>query len=77
MSKLRNNPLTKILGPFFLEKWSKTTKKQVFLAFLAICGPFGYPQMSPKRYSQACKREGCMAECVNLKKPLTKSGGMV
>jgi hypothetical protein len=27
MSELEKRPLTKLLDPFFLEKWSKTTRK--------------------------------------------------
>jgi hypothetical protein len=30
MYKLENKPLTKSIGPFFKEKWSKTTAKQFF-----------------------------------------------
>jgi hypothetical protein len=37
MCKLKNKPLTKLLGPFFKEKWSETTRKQVFI----LCLRFG------------------------------------
>jgi hypothetical protein len=33
MSKLRNMPVTKLLGPFFWEKWSKTTKTGFYAVF--------------------------------------------
>jgi hypothetical protein len=39
MSELENKHLTKSLGPFCLEKWSKTTKKSFFMLLLAICAP--------------------------------------
>jgi hypothetical protein len=29
MSKLKNKPLTKALGPFFQDKWSKSTRKTI------------------------------------------------
>jgi hypothetical protein len=49
MFKLKNMPLTKSFGPFFKEKWSETTRKQVFmLFFFFILGPFGHPQMKKK-----------------------------
>jgi hypothetical protein len=34
MSMLKNKPLTKLLGQFFWEKLSETTKEQVFMLFL-------------------------------------------
>jgi hypothetical protein len=43
MYELKNEPLTKSLGPLLKKKWSKTTRKKVL--FLAILGPFG--QMDP------------------------------
>jgi hypothetical protein len=44
IAKLTNKPITKSLGPFFKEKWSVTTKKQliilyIFFHFGAICTP--------------------------------------
>jgi hypothetical protein len=38
VSDLKNKPLTKSLGPFFREKWSETTVKQLFQQFLVIFG---------------------------------------
>jgi hypothetical protein len=35
MSKLENNPLIKLLGPFFQKKWSETTRKQIFMLFFS------------------------------------------
>jgi hypothetical protein len=34
MSKFKNKPLTKLLGPFFKEKWSKTTRNRFLGCFL-------------------------------------------
>jgi hypothetical protein len=63
MSKLKNKPLTKLLGLFFLEKWSETTRKQFFILFVStILGPFGHPQMDPNRYPKVHKRVGCTAK---------------
>jgi hypothetical protein len=45
MSNLENKPLTKSLGPFFQEKWLKTTREYF------VCGlflSFGYPHMDQK-----------------------------
>jgi hypothetical protein len=36
MSEHKNKLLTKSLGPFHLEKWSKTTRKSVFYAFFTF-----------------------------------------
>jgi hypothetical protein len=52
MSKPENKPLTKLLGPFFQEKWSETTRKQVFMLdffhFGAIWAlPNGHKKVSP------------------------------
>jgi hypothetical protein len=33
MSKFENKPLIKLLGPFFQEKLSETTRKQLFMLF--------------------------------------------
>jgi hypothetical protein len=44
MSKLKNKPLTKSIGPFLQEKWSKTTRKQFFYA---VFGHFGAIWASP------------------------------
>jgi hypothetical protein len=60
--KLENNPLIKSLGQFFQEKWSKTTRKQIFMLFLAILGLFGHPQMDSKRYTKAGKWTGCTTQ---------------
>jgi hypothetical protein len=38
VSDLKNKPLTKSLGPFFWEKWSETTRKQLFQQFMVIFG---------------------------------------
>jgi hypothetical protein len=64
MTKLKNESLAKLLGPFFLEKWSKTTRKQVFMLFLVILEPFGHPQTDSKRYAKAKKWARCMGQCL-------------
>jgi hypothetical protein len=48
MSKLENKPLTKLLGPFLLEKLSETTKKQVFMLFFHFWGHLGTPKWTKK-----------------------------
>jgi hypothetical protein len=68
MSKLKNNPLTKLLGSFFREKLSKTTKKQFLCCFfLHLGGHFGHPQLDRKRYRKVRKWVGRMAQCLRLK----------
>ena len=48
------------------------THKGCFWLFLAIFGPFGHPQIEPKRYSKAHKWTGHMAWYEGLKKsPIT------
>jgi hypothetical protein len=53
MSELKNKTLTKSLGPLFLRKWSKTTRKQVFHAFFGyfrgIWASLGGPKKSTLR----------------------------
>jgi hypothetical protein len=66
MSKLENKPLIKLLGPFFQEKLSETTRKQVFTLFFSIFGLSRHPQLDPKRYSKACKWVEKMAQCLSL-----------
>jgi hypothetical protein len=66
MSKLKNKSLTKSFGPFFQEKWSKTTRKSfIWFFFLSILRPFVHSQMVPKKYSKASKWATCMAQCLN------------
>jgi hypothetical protein len=38
------------------------------LFFLSILGPFGHPQMDPKRYLKVCKLAENMSQYLNLKK---------
>jgi hypothetical protein len=54
MFKLKNNPLTKSLGPFFQEKWSKTTRKQGFfmLFFFYHFEAIRVPQNGPKKVNK-------------------------
>jgi hypothetical protein len=49
MSKHKNKPVTKSLGSFFQEKWSKTTRKQVSLLFFTILGDPQTDQMDRQR----------------------------
>jgi hypothetical protein len=49
MSKPENKPLTKLLGPFFKDKWSEKNRKKVFkLGFFGKGGPFGHPKSTKK-----------------------------
>jgi hypothetical protein len=49
MSEYKNKLLIKSLGPFFLEKESKTTRKQVFFnPFLTFWGCLGTPMLTQK-----------------------------
>jgi hypothetical protein len=41
MSERKNKPLTKLLGPFLLEKLSETTSYQVFMLFFSFLGHLG------------------------------------
>jgi hypothetical protein len=46
MSKPKNKPHTKSLGPFFMEKWSETTGKVIFYAaFFWEGGQFAHSQI--------------------------------
>jgi hypothetical protein len=45
MSKLKNKQLTKLLGPLFKAKWSKTTRKKFFLNVLGHFGVSKGPQV--------------------------------
>ena len=70
MSKHKNKPLSKLLGPFFQEKWSKTTRKQIFYA---VFRDFWAPPNGPKKIDkgpQVSRMYGLMSELKN--KPLTK-----
>ena len=71
MSKLENMPLSKLLGPFRirgLEEMVQNNQKIGFYSFFFyILGPFGNPQIEPKRYPKACKWAGGMAQCLGLK----------
>jgi hypothetical protein len=67
MSLLKNKPLTKLSDPFIKGKWSQKNRKQFFMRFFYILGPFGHPQMDPKRYLKAQKWAGGMAQCLSLK----------
>jgi hypothetical protein len=74
MSKHKNKLLTKSLGLFFQEKWSKTTRKQVFYA---VFGHFGAAPNGTKKIHkglQVSKMYGLMSELKN--KPITKSLGL-
>jgi hypothetical protein len=66
-TKLENKPLTKLFGSFLSEKLSETTRKQVFMLFISLLGPFGHPQMDPKRYPNAPNWAGGMAQFLGLK----------
>jgi hypothetical protein len=54
MSKHKNKPLTKSLSPFLQEKWSKTTRKQVFYA---VFGHFGAKWIQKGRQRPASRRD--------------------
>jgi hypothetical protein len=56
ISKLKNMPVTKSLGPLSYKKWFETIKKQFFMLFLATLGPFGYPQWTKKGTQSPAKR---------------------
>jgi hypothetical protein len=73
MSKLKNKPLTKLLGPFFWVKWSETTRKQVFMLFFLHFGAIWAPPYEPKKVlkgPQVGRTYGPMSKLKN--KPLTK-----
>jgi hypothetical protein len=68
MSKLKNKPLTKSLGPLFKEKWSKTTRKlfcSMLLLFFSVL--FGHPQIDQEMSPKVFKGAGCMAQCLSSK----------
>jgi hypothetical protein len=70
---LKKKPLTKLLGPFFVEKCSETTRKQVFMLFFfhfgAILGPVNGLKKQPKG-PLVGKTYGPISKLKN--KPLTK-----
>jgi hypothetical protein len=74
MCKLKNKPLTKLLGLFFKEKWSETTRKQVFmLGFFLHCGAILVPLNGSKKVPKGLlvgRTYGPMPKLKN--KPLTK-----
>jgi hypothetical protein len=49
MYTIKNKPLTKSLGPFFKEKWSKTSAKQVFYPVFYHFGAIWAPPNGPKK----------------------------
>jgi hypothetical protein len=49
MSKDDNKRLNIIIRPILVEEIVQTNQKTVFFLLLAILGPFGHPQMDPKR----------------------------
>ena len=53
MSKLRNKALSKLLGPFFKEKWFKTTRKQLFYDVLSYFEAIWATPNVPKSYSRS------------------------
>jgi hypothetical protein len=67
MSKPKNKPLTKLLGPLFL-KLSETNRKQVFMLFYYF-GAIWAPPNGPKDL-QVSETFGPIAKLKN--KPLTK-----
>jgi hypothetical protein len=57
-----------ITRPIHLEEMVQNNQKTGFYSFLKnILGPFGHPQIEPKRYLKACKWAGGMAQCLGLK----------
>jgi hypothetical protein len=76
MSKHKNKPLTKSIGPFLQEKWSKTTRKQVFYA---VFGHFKAIWASPngsKKVHKALQVSGMyIPMSKHRNRPLRKSLG--
>jgi hypothetical protein len=74
MRKLINKPLTKLLGPFFKEKWSETSRKQVYMLFFFHFGAIWAPLNGPKKVLKGLLVGGTYGPISKLKnKPLTKS----
>ena len=68
MSKLNIKPLTKSLGPFFEEKWSKTTRKHVFYAvFLPFWDHLGTPRWTQKGRQRLASGRDIWPEFLRLK----------
>jgi hypothetical protein len=74
MFNLKNKPLIKLLGLFFLEKWSETTRNQVFILFFVYhFGAIWAPPNGPKQVPEGPQVGGTYGRITKLKnKPLTK-----
>jgi hypothetical protein len=55
MFKLKNKPPNQIIRPILLGEMVRDDQKTGFYAVFLILGPFGHPQMDPKRYSKVRK----------------------
>jgi hypothetical protein len=53
-ANVKNKPLTKLLGPFFKEKWSIKNRKQVFM--LVFFSPFWGHFFTPKWIQKSTQR---------------------
>jgi hypothetical protein len=73
ISKLKNKPLTKLLGPYFYEKWSKTTRKQVSMRFFGHFGAIWAPPNRPIKVPKGPQVGRIYGPMFRLRiKPLTK-----
>jgi hypothetical protein len=52
MSKLKNKLLTKWLGPLLKAKWSKTSRKQIFMLFFCHFGAIWAPPNGSKKVAK-------------------------
>jgi hypothetical protein len=62
MFKLKNKPLTKSLCPFFLEKWSKTTKTVFLCCFFAMLWLLGKHERYEPQASSSDSRFSSFSE---------------
>jgi hypothetical protein len=44
----------------------QNNRKEVFKQFLAILGPFGHPQIEPKKVDKDLQVAGCLTQCLSL-----------
>jgi hypothetical protein len=78
MSKHKNKPLTKSLGPFLQEKWSKTTRKQVFYAVFGHFGAIGAFPNGSKKVHKGLQVDGMYGPISKHRnRPLSKSLGSI